>query len=229
MRSTGLDLVKWTAILTMVGDHLRFLWPAADGLFVLGRLAFPLFSLAIAVNVGRAGALLTPSNLRYLGWMLLFCVLAEAPYRWLDNGSQTFSVMPTLALGLLVAWGARHAQARALGICAALLATLASEQLMYGLPGVLLPAAWYLARQRGGVTWLLPSLLAIAGNLTNDWLREHPLQLVSLSTMAAAAAAIALGCVLLRCEGWRVPAVGHWSYLFYPVHLLAILGLQRLI
>ena len=56
MRSAGLDLVKWTAMLTMVADHLRFIWPEAEGLFVLGRLAFPLFCLAIAVNVGRARA-----------------------------------------------------------------------------------------------------------------------------------------------------------------------------
>ncbi len=54
MRLAGLDLVKWTAMLAMVADHLRFLWPDADGLFVIGRLAFPLFCLAIAVNVGRA-------------------------------------------------------------------------------------------------------------------------------------------------------------------------------
>jgi len=69
MRSAGLDLVKWTAILTMVADHLRYLWPAADGLFVLGRLAFPLFCLAIAVNVGRGlpGQFATPGNARYLG------------------------------------------------------------------------------------------------------------------------------------------------------------------
>ena len=91
MRSAGLDLVKWMAMLTMVADHLRFLWPDADGLFVLGRLAFPLFCLAIAVNVGRSrgGALHTRGNLRYLGLMLVFTVLSEPAYRWLDSGSPT--------------------------------------------------------------------------------------------------------------------------------------------
>ncbi|MNO66636.1 TraX protein [compost metagenome] len=226
MRSAGLDLVKWMAMLTMVADHLRFLWPAADGLFVIGRLAFPLFCLAIAVNVGRstAGALCTAGNARYLGWLLLFAVLSEGPYRWLDSGSQTFSVMPTLALGLLLAWSVHHPQmaARALGLCTLVVATLFSARLMYGLAGVLLPTAWLVARSRGGAAWLLPGLAAMAGNLTNSWLREHLAAPITLLTVLAAVLSVPLGCLLLRRDDWQVPAVGRWGYLFYPVHLLAI-------
>ncbi|UVL06291.1 conjugal transfer protein TraX [Pseudomonas sp. B21-047] len=226
MRSAGLDLVKWVAIVTMVADHLRFIWPRAEGLFILGRLAFPLFCLAIAVNLGRrhGGAPSTGVNLRYLGAMLVFSVVSEWPYRWLDSGSQTFSVMPTLALGLLVALGVQQHQvaARVLGLVALAAAALFSERLMYGLAGVLLPAAWLMARRLGALTWLLPCLLAMAGNLTNGWLREHPLAPFTLLTLAAAALAVPFGCLLLRRDEWRVPAVGRWGYLFYPVHLLVI-------
>ncbi|MFK3776401.1 TraX family protein [Pseudomonas sp. NPDC089406] len=232
MRSAGLDLVKWTAILTMVADHLRYLWPAADGLFVLGRLAFPLFCLAIAVNVGRGlpGQFATPGNARYLGWLLLFAVLSEAPYRWLDNGSSTLNVIPTLALGLLVAWGVHHSGwlARTGALLAVLLATLFSAQIMYGLPGVLLPAALLLARSRGGWCWALACLLAVAGNFTNSWLRGHPLAPIALQVAAMAALAVALGCWLLRQDNRRIPPVGRWGYAFYPLHLLAIKGLQGL-
>ncbi|GLO51984.1 TraX protein [compost metagenome] len=226
MRSAGLDLVKWTAMLTMVADHLRFLWPDADGLFVPGRLAFPLFCLAIAVNVGRArgGTLYTRGNLRYLGLMLVFAVLSEPAYRWLDSGSPTFSVMPTLVLGLLVAWGVHHPlmSARVLGFAGLLAGWLFSEQLMYGLPGVMLPGAWLMARRQGGMAWLLPCLLAMGGNLTNSWLREHLLAPITVLTLIAAALAIPVGLLLLRHDDWRVPAVGRWGYLFYPVHLLVI-------
>lgn len=220
MRSAGLDLVKWVAIVTMVADHVRFIWPEAQGLFIVGRFAFPLFCLAMAVNVGRAGNI----NVRYLGWMLAFTVLSEAPYRWLDPDSQTFSIMPTLTLGLLVAWSVQHQQVwvRLGGLAAALLAALYSEHLMYGLPGVLLTAGWLLARRQGGLVWLLPCLLAVAGNLTNSWLRGHLEAPVTLLTMGAAALAIPLGCLLMRVEHWPVPAVRRWGYLFYPVHLLLI-------
>ena len=226
MRSAGLDLVKWTAMLTMVADHLRFLWPDADGLFVLGRLAFPLFCLAIAVNVGRgrAEALYTRGNLRYVVLMLVFAGLSEPVYRWLDSGSPTFSVMPTLVLGLLVAWGVHHSlrSARVIGLASLLAGWLFSEQLMYGLAGVMLPGAWLMARSKGGAAWLLPCLLAMGGNLTNSWLREHLLAPITVLTLIAAALAIPVGLLLLRHDDWRVPAVGRWGYLFYPVHLLVI-------
>jgi hypothetical protein len=224
MRSAGLDVVKWVAILAMVADHLRFLWPAADGLFIVGRLAFPLFCLAIAVNVTRTQGI--PA--RYFGWMFVFAMLSEGPYRWLDTGTQTFSVIPTLALGLLFAWGVQHTAlwARLSGLAAALLGLLCSQQLMYGLPGVLLPAGWLLARRLGGLTWLLPCLLAVAANLTNSWLRGHLLAPITLLTMAAALLAIPFGCLLLRLDHWHVPAVRRWGYLFYPVHLLVIKALM---
>ncbi|MBA6058691.1 TraX family protein [Pseudomonas juntendi] len=226
MRSAGLDLVKWTAMATMVADHLRFLWPTADGLFVVGRLAFPLFCLAIAVNVqrARAGSFNSMGNVRYLGLMLLFAVLSEPAYRWLDGGSQTLNVMPTLVLGLLVAWGVHYPllSLRLLGLAAGLAGFLFSGQLMYGVPGVLLPGACLMARRQGGAAWVLPCLLAMGGNLTNSWLQAHLLAPITLLTLLSAASALALGSALLRHDDWRVPAVGRWGYLFYPVHLLVI-------
>lgn len=232
MRCAGLDLIKWAAILSMLADHLRYLWPGADALFVVGRLAFPLFCLAIALNVQRSPPQCFPArrHVRYLGWMLLFSVLAEAPYRWLDHGSATFSVMPTLALGLLLAWGVQHRHwlARGAALVALLLAGLFSQQLMYGLPGVLLPAAILLGAHLRGAFWLLPCALAVAGNFTNSWLRQHPLAPMALLVALVAALALPVGAWLLRQVHWRVPPVGRWGYAFYPLHLLVIKGVQAL-
>lgn len=232
VRSAGLDLVKWTAVVTMVADHLRYLWPAADGLFVIGRLAFPLFCLALAINVGRSDPAMWPSRsaARYLGWLLVFGVLSEGPYRWLDTGSQTLNVIPTLMLGLLLAWAIHHRQALAclLGLSAALTAALFSDHLMYGLPGVLLPAAILIARRYGGAGWLLPCALAVAGNVTNSWLRAHPLQPIALVILSTAAMSLPIGLWLARQERWQVSRVGRWGYAFYPLHLALIAGLQRL-
>jgi hypothetical protein len=129
---------------------------------------------------------------------------------------------------MLVAWGvhAPSGLARLAGLGAAVLATLYSTQLMYGLPGVLLPAALLIARSRGGLCWLMPALLAMAGNLTNSWLREHLLAPFTLLVLASAVSSIALGAWLLRQNHRPVPAVGRWGYAFYPLHLLAIKGLQ---
>ncbi|MDR0280832.1 MAG: conjugal transfer protein TraX [Paucimonas sp.] len=219
-RSASLDLLKWLAIVAMVGDHLRYLWPEQEWLFVTGRVAFPWFCLAIAANVARSSAL----KPRYLYSFLLFSLLSELPYRWLDNGSQTLNVMPTLALGLLVAWGVqqRSRTTMSLALAALIVATLGSEWLMYGLPGVLLPAALLAALRDGRLFWLA-GLLAVAGNLTNSWLLQHPLQPVSLLVMFTAFLSVPLGLELLR-RPWpgRVPAVGRWGWWFYPLHLALI-------
>ena len=219
-RSASLDLLKWLAIVTMIGDHLRYLWPEQDWLFVTGRLAFPFFCLAMAANVARSTAV----NLRYLGWFLGFSLLSELPYRWLDNGSLTLNVMPTLALGLVVAWGVQ-VRTRSSGLqamAAAVVAAVGNDWLMYGLPGVLLPAAFVVALRDGRLVWLA-GLLALAGNLTNSWLMQHPLEPIALAVMLVALASAPLGLGLLRLDGLRgIAPVGRWAWAFYPLHLAAI-------
>ncbi len=226
-RSASLDLLKWLAIFSMIGDHLRYLWPQQDWLFIGGRLAFPFFCLALAANVARS----TAPRWHYLGWFLGFSLLSEVPYRWLDNGSQTLNVMPTLMLGLLLAWGVqlRARATLAMALLALVAATLGSDWLMYGLPGVLLPAALLMALKDGRCAWLA-GLLAVAGNLTNSWLFHHPLAPASLLVMAVAFMAVYLGLELLRRE-WpgRVPPVGRWAWAFYPLHLALIKLLGALV
>ena len=204
-RDAGLGLVKWLAMLSMLIDHLRYLWPDTYGLFVIGRLAFPLFCLGIAANVARtrSGELFSEGNARYLGWLLAFSLLSELPYRLLSPESATLNVMPTLSLGLLLAWGIHHADRNSLFLAATALvvALLLHRQLMYGVIGVTLPAACVLGL-KGVRWWLLPAALAM---------------------FAIAGAAVLLGVALLRqpmsCTVWPV---GRWGYWFYLGHLAAI-------
>src|SRR3990167_2193785 len=101
-RDAALDLLKWLALLSMSIDHLRHVWPPLYALYIPGRLAFPLFCLAIAANLVRpAGRPRLPVPLRYLGLLLLFSLLSEWPYRLLVQAPQSLNVLPTLVLGLL--------------------------------------------------------------------------------------------------------------------------------
>lgn len=227
-RSAGLDLVKWLAMLSMVIDHLRFIWPAAEWLFVIGRLAFPLFCLGIAANVARSaqGQLFTRANGRYLGWMLTFSLLSEWPYHALDVGTGTFSIMPTLTLGLLLAWGVHHHRWGLLSVL--LVALLVSDVLMYGWPGVVLPSAFVLALRGGAGTWLVPGFIAVAANLTNRWLQVNPAEPITLMALGAALLSAPLGLWMVRRQ-YRMPVwrVGRWGYWFYPLHLVVIRLLAR--
>lgn len=229
-RCPGLDLVKWVALLTMLGDHLRYAWPDLAGLVLPGRLAFPLFCLAIAWHAARAtpATFRTGRHGRYLAWMLVFSAASEPAYRWLDSGSMTLNVMPTLTLGLLVAYGVQvdDRLARLGGAVALSTALLASPWLMYGWAGVLLPAGWLLALRTGRWSIVVPMMLAVAGNLTDDWLRAHAGEPWGLAILAAAACSAPLGLWLLRQDSVTPWRVGRWAYGFYPVHLVIIRLLQ---
>ncbi len=141
VRDGALDLLKWLALLCMVLDHLRYVGLSLDGLYVPGRLAFPWFCLAIAANLHRMGSASVTG--RYLGWLLLFSVISEVPYRLFIEDADTLNVLPTLALGLLVArgWQQKALFDRGVALVAVTIAGVFSEQLMFGFFGVLLPLA----------------------------------------------------------------------------------------
>lgn len=233
-RHSGQDLIKWIALITMVLDHIRLAWPASSDLFVLGRLSFPLFCLAVAINVSRnqPGELFTRSNGRYLAFLVLFAALSEVPYR-LVSTSGTLNVLVTLALGLLIAWGVQHRTLESLVLAggAILAGYLLSEPLMYGFYGVFVPAALVLAIKRPELFALLPVVLCVVVN-SRTGLFEQAAQLEPFAILALLIAALAplLGLAVFWTRmPFKVLPVTRWSYWFYPGHLVALLGIKNLL
>jgi len=228
-RDGAQDLLKWLALLAMVLDHLRYVGFSADWLYVPGRLAFPWFCLAMAVNLARVGT--NAARWRYLGWLLLFSAVSEIPYRWFFPDPATFNVMPTLVLGLLVArgWQVSTLQARCLGVAALLLAALFSSRLMFGFFGVLLPLAMLLVLRRPWYLTLLPGLVCIAANQWRvlygaAWLGDA----VAMGGLLTCLLAPGLGLLLLRQAG-RIhpPAMRRWAYALYPAHFLVLFAVRQ--
>jgi len=103
-----------------------------------------------------------------------------------------------------------------------LIATLLHQQLMYGVLGVLLPAA-FVQGLKGLRWWWLPAALAVLANGRNRWFAELGLVPDTLASFAMACAAALLGLYLLhRALPLKIWPVGRWGYLFYPGHLLAL-------
>lgn len=231
-RDAALDLLKWLALLSMLVDHLRHVWPHLYWLYVPGRLAFPLFCLAIAVNLRRPVAEPRPPlPWRYLGLLLGFALLAEWPYRLLVQVPQSLNIMPTLVLGLLLANALQQPPGwqRWLGLGALLLAILGHAWLMFGVAGVLLPAAFLLALRQPRTAWFWPVLLCLAGNywppLYAGAARGEPF---AWAFLAACSLAPLFGLWLLRQPlAFAVPPVRRWAYLFYPGHFLALVALRE--
>ncbi len=230
-RSGSLDLIKWFAMLSMLMDHLRYLWSDADWLFTVGRMAFPLFCLAIAANVARTrpGDLINDGNVRYFGWLMAFAVISELPYRLLSPLSSSLNVMPTLMLGLLLAWGVHHRDRTSALLAAATLviATALHSRLMYGAAGVLLPAALLWAINRSYGWWLLPATVAVLANSRNRWLLDSGVPLETVAILGTAFVTPLWGLWLLRQEvALHIWPVRRWGYFFYPGHLAMLQALR---
>lgn len=231
-RDVALDLIKWLALLSMLIDHLRHVWPQLYFLYVPGRLAFPLFCLAIAANVVRpVVGERRPLPLRYLGLLLVFALLSEWPYRLLVPAPQSLNVLPTLLLGLLLASALQqpYGQRRWLGAAALLTAVVGHPWLMFGAAGALLPAAFVYALQRSGPAWVWPVLLCL---LANYW----PPFYIDAARGDPFAWAVILICALAPLGGlWLlrqplqlwVPPVRRWAYLFYPGHFLLLVAVRQ--
>jgi hypothetical protein len=227
-RDGALDLLKWLALLSMVLDHLRYVGYSADFLYVPGRLAFPWFCLAMAANVARARQV--THQWRYLGWLLLFSALSEIPYRLFIPDPDTLNVLPTLALGLLVARGWRQPTlpSRLLAVGAVALAALFPEHLMFGFFGVLLPLAMLLVLERPWYFSLLPGLVCL---VANQWevLYHSAWHGNGTAVLGIATCLIApwLGMFLLRhARPLQPPPMRRWAYALYPGHFLMLLVLR---
>lgn len=122
--------------------------------------------------------------------------------------------MVTLACGLGLICGIRMPDWRGTLIAVVSIAIPLVIPVSYGLPGVLLPAAFLVALQNANkASWALPAAVAAVaqGDLFHAAL--------------AAAASIALLCVL--SSRWNTPVwpVGRWAYGYYPAHLLLLAAL----
>ena len=231
-RDRALDLLKWLALLSMLVDHLRHVWPQLYTFYLPGRLAFPFFCLAIAANLARPTVgERRPIPLRYLGLLLVFALLSEWPYRLLVQAPQSLNVLPTLALGLLIAAGLQHpyGQRRWLGLAALLLALLGDPWLMFGWAGALLPAAFLYALRRPSPGWIWPLSLCLIANYWPpfyiDAARGDPF---AWAVILACALAPLLGLWLLRQPlALPVPPVRRWAYLFYPGHFLLLAAIRE--
>lgn len=230
VRDGALDLLKWLALLCMVLDHLRYVGLSLDGLYVPGRLAFPWFCLAIAANLHRARNAPLTGQWRYLGWLLLFSAISEVPYRLFIDDADTLNVLPTLALGLLVArgWQQKTLFDRGLALIAVTIAAVFSAQLMFGFFGVLLPLAMLLVFRRAWYFSLLPGVVCVAANQWQILLESGTP--VALMGLAACLIAPLAGLVLLRHVGQvSPPAMRRWAYALYPAHFLLLLLVRKII
>lgn len=226
--------LKIIAAVSMLIDHVGVLFfPDMELLRIIGRLAFPVFAYMIA-----EGCRYTGSRLRYFGLIFLLASLCQVVY-YIFDGSTFMCILVTFSLSILIIYALQDfkeaiTENRGLGICMLRLAVLVVTigavyclhqrvRIDYGFRGTLVPvfAAVFMPRGKGSkpdskLVHIL--MLGIGLLILARWMGG--VQIWSLAALP----------VLLLYSGQR----GKWKmkyffYIFYPVHLAALQGLQMLL
>ena len=235
----GLDstALRLLAILFMVLDHLwATVVPGNLWLTCLGRLAFPIFAFQLCEGYRHTG-----DFRRYRRRLLVFALLSEIPFNLFYAGSLIFpfhqNVMFTLLLGLLAIRQADRLR-REEGIkkkslrCLALLLIFAGGVVLfpdYGLMGVMTVLCFFVFRDHR-----LFQLAAMA--VLNIFAFKGQTIPVSLGALAfdfpiQGFALLALPLIWLY-NGEKGPGgkgLRLFWYIFYPLHMLALYFIQRII
>lgn len=244
------DMLKLTAMITMLIDHIgagilenliiqiplsaetRDLLIVIDQVLrLIGRIAFPLYCFLLV-----QGFVHTKSRLKYAGSLLLFALLSEYPFDFIFSGGIDFSssnVLFTLLIGLLTLWGIEKAGSKILLqvlISAIGILTAAILHTDYSWMGILLILSLYFLRDYrfwqctiSFILFFLALIFRSAGYYDSIW-RSALRQLSSEYTLVLSF------WMMYRYNGRRYLKRGkYFFYSFYPVHLLLLGAIFRLI
>ena len=227
--------LKLLACVSMLLDHIGYALvshmpdqlPLYYMLRIMGRIAFPIYAFLLAEGFFR-----TRSRENYLLRLLFGAVLAEVPYDLMVHGTLTLagqSVMVTLTLAFLALWAMEKCGNFYLKPLAALpfliLAELAACD--YGWQGVALVAVFAMSRSYsaknlirfGGMLVLFETMGSMALQFGNMAVSIQSLGILSMLFIAG-------------YDGRKVTTGrgAQWAfYLFYPVHMLILFGLEWLL
>ena len=218
---TGLNSnrLKLLALLTMTVDHIGVhLLPQYTLLRIIGRLAFPIYAFFIAEGCAH-----TKNRKKYLLQMAGMALLCQLVYL-LAMGSLFQCILVTFTLSILTIYAIDSgATVKAVtALCAVVFLTVFLPQWLphtdfavdYGLWGVLLPVAVYLAKTRQ------QKLVCAAISLTLLALQYGGVQWYGLLALAP----------LALYDGTRGSRKLKWLfYWYYPLHLVAIYAVGLLL
>jgi hypothetical protein len=216
-----LEALKWIALASMFLDHFgRHLlgWGQDTWVFALGRIAFPLFALVLALNLAREGDRAARAA-RTTQRLALWCAVAVLPSIWARGEPMLVNVLGTLGLGAAVCWTMAGRMPAAMQVLMCLAIAAASKYVEFGLPGVfLIPAIYLWCAQRQREALVLAALLFLLTVWLNTSFGGWP---ALLGTMACVP--IAWAARLLPISAPRLQLA---FYLIYPLHL-ALIGAMK--
>lgn len=207
----SLFTLRIVAMVTMVIDHIGYLFFPQQIVFrIVGRVSFIIFAFMVS-----EGMFYTKNPIKYIGRMLLLGVVSEIPFNLFVSGAVLFpevqNVCFTLAFGAglcylykLNNWGFK------IGGFLAIVVIMYCVNFDYYLQGALVIFIMYLCRKNKNLQ-VVGVTTAVAVTLT-----INSLQMYSF---------LAMPFILMynKNVGKKYPL---FFYLFYPVHLLILVGIK---
>ncbi len=215
------EALKWLGMAAMVLDHVGRLllgYGEQSWVFAASRTAFPLFALAMALNLARDGD--RPGRaLRTARRLALWCAISVLPSIWARGDPFLINVLGTLALGAVMCWAFESSSALRRRLTVTLAACTAAAVVEFDLPGVVLIAGFYLVlrHRQLHLAVFAAVLLALTG-----WINAV---FGGLPAFLGTVAIVPLAAVV-RLLPLPVPRVQWLFYAFYPAHL-AVIGVLR--
>lgn len=224
-KSLSQEGLKVIACITMLLDHIGAAFVSGNGLRIVGRIAFPIYCFLLS-----EGIFYTKNPKKYALRLLFGAILAEIPFDLLLFGNITLShcsVMITLLLGFLYGIIAGRISNAVLRILLILPFGIAAELLGsdYGGAGVAIIAMFVLTRNMTHRVLIQTLFLGmICYSMHSYLIYIGPLSIHI--EMFALLAMIPIACYQGRKRS--TSRLVQWIfYLFYPMHLLALLAIQR--
>lgn len=222
------ELLKGIACVTMFLDHFAILVNYNVWFRVIGRLAFPIYCYLISEGIRH-----TRNPARYFGRLFIMAVLTEPIYDRLlypfDGIWSHQNVLWTLLLGAIMLEAIRRAADKPWRYLLIVPFALAAEALhcSYGGAGILMIALFGVVRDVPGEKgiWLVGMLLcnAIAPSY------QMPIFGVKVPIQLFAVFSLVPICLYSGKKRTGSRVISWAFYLFYPLHLLALYGIQRLL
>jgi hypothetical protein len=218
-----LETLKWIGLASMFLDHFgrHLLGYGQDTwVFAMGRIAFPLFAIVLALNLAREGdrAARSARTARRLG---VWCAVAVLPSIWARGEPMLLNVLGTLALGAALCWTLASQERTAVRVAVCIAVAVVSGHVEFGLGGVfLIPAIYLWATQRQPQAAILPVLLLLMTGWHNASLDGLP---AMLGTLACVPIAWNVRRLLVMMPRYRLA-----FYLVYPLHLALIGALKSM-
>lgn len=222
--------LKWIAMLTMLIDHIGFLFLGHLGeesllylLFrIIGRISFPLFCFLLV-----QGFLSTRNEARYAGRLFVFALISEIPYDFFKYGKLFYlkdqNILFTFSISVLVLMLLKRIEFSDIPyykllrrllvvICGVIVTYLLRTD--YALLGILYTAVIYGCRRRLYEQFFLLGILMLMSNWLNPW------QILALPFLY-----FCRDKILEKEQAGDERPAAYWKYMFYmfyPVHMILL-------